>query len=160
MTTLYVDDRVGTASEFSISLTTLPGDVEPGTRILLDDGVLELVVLEAETDRVRCRITHNFYGDQGIFMTASVFRRTGGFADTGLLEDVRMCRRLRRMGRLRLARRTMYTSPRRFVRHGPLRQALLDLVLLTTERLGMRPARLYAWYNKVGSDEATKRLSD
>jgi pyruvate kinase len=34
----------------------LPQDVQPGTRILLDDGLLELKVLSVEGKRVRCRV--------------------------------------------------------------------------------------------------------
>ena len=40
------------------------------------------------------------------------------------------------------------TSPRRFLRHGIIRQALLDCTLLTAFNLGVRPSRLYAWYNR------------
>ncbi len=57
ITTLYVDGRIGNASGFSISLATLPRDVESGTRILLDDGVIELVVEDVDVDSVRCRIS-------------------------------------------------------------------------------------------------------
>lgn len=34
----------------------LPGDVCPGNRILLDDGLLELEVLDTDKDEVRCRV--------------------------------------------------------------------------------------------------------
>jgi len=38
------------------SYTALPRDVDPGDRILLDDGRMELQVLEAGEERVRCQV--------------------------------------------------------------------------------------------------------
>ena len=42
----------------------------------------------------------------------------------------------------------MFTSPRRFVRHGPIRQALIGLYLLFATWIGVRPAAVYVWYNR------------
>ncbi|HKX83390.1 MAG TPA: pyruvate kinase, partial [Pyrinomonadaceae bacterium] len=54
--TITTREVVGTASEVSTNFTELPAAVEPGTRILIDDGAIDLVVeSETETD-VRCRI--------------------------------------------------------------------------------------------------------
>lgn len=99
-------------------------------------------------NRVRFRMTKSFFGDQGIFVRPSTFEAVGGFPDVTLMEDVVFCRRLRRHGRLLLVRRRMRTSPRRFLRHGVLRQGLLDLGLLLAERAGIHPERIYAWYNR------------
>jgi glycosyltransferase involved in cell wall biosynthesis len=51
-------------------------------------------------NRVRYRLTHNYYGDQGIFVRAEVFRRLGGFKDWALMEDLDLSQRLKRTGRL------------------------------------------------------------
>ena len=99
-------------------------------------------------NRVRFRITKSFFGDQGIFVQRSVFERVGGFPEVALMEDVRICQRLRRHGRLELLGQKMTTSPRRFLRHGVVRQGLLDLGLLFAERAGVYPERIYGWYNR------------
>jgi GT2 family glycosyltransferase len=99
-------------------------------------------------NRVRFRITRSFFGDQGIFVRPAAFERVGGFPDVTLLEDVILCRQLRKHGKLRLARGRMITSPRRFLRHGVIRQGLLDLGLLVAERIGLRPEGIHAWYNR------------
>lgn len=49
--TLTTDPIVGTVSQVSVSYPQLPEEVNPGDRILLDDGLLELRVLT--TDRIR-----------------------------------------------------------------------------------------------------------
>jgi hypothetical protein len=41
----------------------------------------------------------------------------------------------------------METSPRRFIRHGILRQGIYDLTLMTLDRLGIRWRGCADWYN-------------
>ena len=54
--TLYTDGRPGNAEGVSVSYEAMPGELEPGSSVLLDDGVIELEVLSVEGDSVRCRI--------------------------------------------------------------------------------------------------------
>lgn len=88
-------------------------------------------------NRIRYRLTHNYYGDQGIFVRASTFRRTGGYANLRLMEDLDFSRRLKRMGRSVLIPAPLKTSGRRFLDRGPWRTFLFIvwLLLLHTLRL-------------------------
>lgn len=70
-------------------------------------------------DRIRYRLTRNYYGDQGIFVRTAVFRRMGGYRHLQLLEDLDFSQRLRRMGRGVLIRTPLPTSGRRFLARGP-----------------------------------------
>jgi len=79
-------------------------------------------------NRVRYRLTRLYYGDQGIFVRADVFRRMGGYRDLALMEDLDLTRRLGREGRRVLIRTPLRTSGRRRrgrhhgrERHGPAR---------------------------------------
>jgi pyruvate kinase len=54
--TLYTDGRVGNASGAAVSYNDLPSEVEPGSCILLDDGVIELEVLSIADGNIHCRI--------------------------------------------------------------------------------------------------------
>jgi rSAM/selenodomain-associated transferase 2 len=72
-------------------------------------------------NRIRYRITRNWYGDQGIFVRASTFQALGGYRDLRLLEDVDFSRRLKRHGRSVLVRVPLRTSGRRFLARGPWR---------------------------------------
>jgi pyruvate kinase len=49
---------VGTAVRFATTYEQLAKDVQPGDRLLLDDGLLELQVLSEEGGDVRCRVVH------------------------------------------------------------------------------------------------------
>lgn len=88
-------------------------------------------------NRVRYRLTRNYYGDQGIFVRASVFHKMGGYRDLRLLEDLDFTQRLKRMGRPVLIRVPLLTSGRRFLARGPWRTffVIVWLLLLHTMRL-------------------------
>jgi glycosyltransferase involved in cell wall biosynthesis len=56
-------------------------------------------------NRLRYRLTRNYYGDQGLFVRSEAFGRLGGFRDWALMEDLDLSQRLKRMGRCPCARR-------------------------------------------------------
>lgn len=49
-------DIIGTTAEFSVSYKGLVDDVQPGIRILIDDGLIALEVLSIEDRDIRCKI--------------------------------------------------------------------------------------------------------
>lgn len=88
-------------------------------------------------NRIRYRLTRNYYGDQGIFVRAPVFRQLGGYRDLRLLEDLDFSQRLKRVGRPALIRVPLLTSGRRFIARGPWRTFffIVWLLFLHTLRL-------------------------
>src|SRR5215469_17893112 len=54
--TITTDDVVGTAERVSTTYQQLPQDVKPGDCILIDDGLIELRVVESTETDVRCQI--------------------------------------------------------------------------------------------------------
>lgn len=57
--TLTTEDTLGTNEKVSITYKELPNDVEIGTRILIDDGLVEMVV-ESKTDtEIVCRVMND-----------------------------------------------------------------------------------------------------
>ncbi len=54
--TLYLEDRPGTEEGVSITYSGLGRDVTIGSRILVDDGLIELSVLSADEKEIRCTI--------------------------------------------------------------------------------------------------------
>ena len=92
-------------------------------------------------NRRRYRLTHNYYGDQGIFVRAGVFRSLGGYRDLGLMEDLDLSQRLKRSGRTSLIRTPLVTSGRRFIDRGPWRTFGLIVWLLFLHTLGFDTQR-------------------
>ena len=85
-------------------------------------------------------------GDQAIFVRREVFEALGGYPDMPLMEDVELCRRLKRRGRLAALRLRVTTSARKWEREGAVRTILLMWALRLLYMVGVPPARLHRWY--------------
>lgn len=98
---------------------------------------------------LRVRLGGLIYGDQGFFLRRSLFEQLGGFPPVRFMEDVFFSRTLLRHGRLVVAPRRIYVSPRRWQRAGIVRQTLRNWTLLTLAAAGVHPDRLAAFYPPV-----------
>jgi rSAM/selenodomain-associated transferase 2 len=85
-------------------------------------------------------------GDQAIFVRREVFEALGGYPDMPLMEDVELCRRLKRRGRLAALRLRVTTSARKWEREGAVRTILLMWTIRLLCTAGISPARLHRWY--------------
>jgi rSAM/selenodomain-associated transferase 2 len=92
-------------------------------------------------DRARYRLTRNYYGDQGQFVRAEVFRALGGYRDLALMEDLEFAQRLKRRGRSVLIRTPLVTSGRRFLARGPWRTFGFIVWLLARWTVGLDTER-------------------
>jgi hypothetical protein len=86
------------------------------------------------------------YGDQALALRRETFAALAGYREWPLLEDLELVRRARRLGQVRLARRPVRVSARRWQRHGLLRTTLLNQLILAGYACGVSPARLARWY--------------
>jgi rSAM/selenodomain-associated transferase 2/rSAM/selenodomain-associated transferase 1 len=93
------------------------------------------------------------YGDQAIFVKASIFRLLGGFADIALMEDVEFVRRLRKIGRLAFIPFPVITSSRRYKETGVLQATLKNKLVLLGYYLKIPPSRLARFYYKKKEEE-------
>jgi rSAM/selenodomain-associated transferase 2 len=97
----------------------------------------------------RVRLTGIAYGDQGLFLRRALFEHLGGFPPLRLMEDVFFSRRLRRYGKIIVARPRIFVSPRRWQHTGVLRQTLRNWALTALAAAGVHPDRLAAFYPTV-----------
>lgn len=112
-------------------------------RFALDDASSAARRLEAIV-AWRCRFLALPYGDQGLLISASLYREAGGFRALPLMEDVDLVRRL---GRRRLCAldHPAITSAARY-RGGYLRRSARNLACLSLYFAGMPPARIARLY--------------
>jgi rSAM/selenodomain-associated transferase 2 len=96
---------------------------------------------------LRSRWTGIATGDQGIFVTASLFTAVGGYPEIALLEDVVLTKRLKRFGAPLCLRHRITTSARRWERHGVLNTIFLMWRLRLAFWLGADPRRLAVRYD-------------
>jgi rSAM/selenodomain-associated transferase 2 len=92
-------------------------------------------------NRGRYRLTRNYYGDQGIFVRATVFGSLGGYRDLALMEDLDFTQRLKGQGRSVLITTPLVTSGRRFLARGPWRTFGFIVWLLALWTLGLDTQR-------------------
>jgi len=95
---------------------------------------------------LRSRLSGISTGDQAIFVRRRVFESIGGYPDIPLMEDIELCRRLKRHGRLAALRGRVTTSARKWEREGALRTMALMWALRFLYMVGVPPARLHRWY--------------
>ena len=94
----------------------------------------------------RCRPSVCPTATRPLFLTADTFWRAGGFPDQALMEDFELVRRLKKLGRIRIAPAPARTSARRWLKMGLLKTTLLNQLIILAYYLNISPdtlARLY-----------------
>jgi rSAM/selenodomain-associated transferase 2 len=89
------------------------------------EGKHPLLPMVAWFMRVRSRMTGIATGDQAIFVRRETFHAAGGFPAIPLMEDIALCKRLKRVGRPLCLRQSVVTSGRRWEKNGFLRTITL-----------------------------------
>jgi rSAM/selenodomain-associated transferase 2 len=97
----------------------------------------------------RVRLTGLIYGDQGLFLRREHFERLGGFPPLRLMEDLFFSKQLCRHGRIAVAKKRIFVSPRRWQRSGLVRQTLRNWSLTALAAGGIHPDRLADFYPAV-----------
>jgi rSAM/selenodomain-associated transferase 2 len=95
---------------------------------------------------LRSRLTGISTGDQGLFVTRSLFEAAGRFPQIALMEDVALTRQLKHYGAPLNLRHRVCVSGRRWEKHGVLRTVLLMWRLRWQYWLGADPGKLAQRY--------------
>jgi len=95
---------------------------------------------------LRSRLTGVATGDQAIFVRRDAFERVGGYPPIPLMEDIALCRALKRAGRMVALRDVVVTSARRWERDGLVRTVMLMWALRLAYYAGVSPERLARAY--------------
>jgi rSAM/selenodomain-associated transferase 2 len=95
---------------------------------------------------LRSRLSKVGTGDQGIFVRREVFQKMGGFPEIPLMEDIALCRVLKRLGEVSCLRSKVITSARRWESDGVWRTIFRMWLLKSLYLMGVSPARLKKFY--------------
>ena len=98
--------------------------------------------------KLRARRLHLPYGDQAIFVRASVFGRCGQYLEIAVAEDVHLVRRLLHEGRITVLSEPAVTSARRCRRLGVLKATAINQLILAGCCLGADPDLLRRLYGR------------
>jgi rSAM/selenodomain-associated transferase 2 len=143
---LHADTRLPAAAELVVL-----GGLERSGRAwgrfdVTISGRHPLLAVVARMMNLRSRATGIATGDQAIFVKRDVFVAAGGFPAIPLMEDIALCKRLKRVGRPLCLSERVVTSGRRWERHGVLRTIVLMWRLRLSYFFGADPALLARRY--------------
>ena len=110
------------------------------------DGAHPMLRVVEHAMNLRSRLSGIATGDQAIFVTRTAFRKSGGFPDIALMEDVALSRALRARSRPSCLRAAVVTSSRRWERYGVARTIVLMWRLRLEYALGVDPDKLARLY--------------
>jgi rSAM/selenodomain-associated transferase 2 len=114
------------------------------------DGRHPLLRIVGALMNARSRLTGIATGDQGIFVTRSLFEAAGRFPEIALMEDIALSKRLKRFSAPLNLRHRIHTSGRRWERHGVLRTVFFMWRLRFAYWLGADPEKLALRYAAHG----------
>jgi rSAM/selenodomain-associated transferase 2 len=110
------------------------------------DGRSPLLPVVAWFMGVRSRLTGIATGDQAMFVRREAFQTVGGFPAIALMEDIALCKRLKRVSRPLCLRQCVTTSGRRWEKNGVLTTIILMWRLRLAYFFGMDPKQLARQY--------------
>ncbi|MCM2373966.1 TIGR04283 family arsenosugar biosynthesis glycosyltransferase [Aporhodopirellula aestuarii] len=142
---LHADTQLPESFHQHVRATLQRGVIAAAFSLLIDGDHFGLRWIEKGVN-FRSRFLGRPYGDQGLFVSAKSFYKLGGFPNWPLMEDVELCRRLRKRGAISLAEAAVTTSARRWLRLGILKTTLINQLCIASYHLGVSPAKLDQWY--------------
>ena len=96
---------------------------------------------------LRSRLTGVATGDQGIFISRKLFEQVGGYPDQLLMEDIALCKELKKYQSPVSLREIMVTSSRRWEKNGVIRTILLMWALRAAYYFGVPADKLALRYD-------------
>ena len=144
-------DCVLPANGFDIIRKTLNGNTTSAGAFYLsiDDHRFRFRIIELGAN-LRSRVTSLLYGDQGIFLKRSIFKKVGGYTDIPLMEDIDISKKLVKVGKLALVNPPIIASSRRWIKEGALYTTLRDWsIAISYTFFNVSPAKLIKHYKDV-----------
>ena len=90
------------------------------------------------------------YGDQSLFVTRSVFMKSGGFCEKHIvMEDYEFLKRIRAIGRFNVLGRSVVTSARKYLDNGIFYLQSVFVLIFFMYKLGIPQQTLVSTYRKL-----------
>jgi rSAM/selenodomain-associated transferase 2 len=146
---LHADTHLPTQFERLVRQALQNAGTVAGAFELKIDAQLRGLRLVERMVNVRSRFLSMPYGDQAIFLKATVFHEIGGFPDLPIMEDFELMLRLKRLGRITIVPAPVLTSGRRWQKLGVVKTTLINQLIIAGYFLGIPPAQLVRWYRRT-----------
>ncbi|HAA30906.1 MAG TPA: glycosyltransferase [Cyanobacteria bacterium UBA8553] len=126
-----------------------PGTIAGAFELRIDAQLRGLRWVEKMVN-MRSRFFSMPYGDQAIFLKATIFHEVGGFPNLAIMEDFELIRHLKRQGKIAIVSASVLTSGRRWQKLGVLKTTLINQLIIAGYFLGISPSQLVLWYRQGG----------
>lgn len=145
---LHADTRLPEQADVLIATALLQHKTSWGRfDVRLSGEHVLLRIVESLMNR-RSRLSSIATGDQAIFVRREVFNQLGGYADIPLMEDIALCKSLKRLTLPANLSARVVTSSRRWEQRGIVRTILLMWRMRLAYALGASPHRLAQTYQQ------------
>lgn len=150
---LHADNRLGKdcLREISLLIQSTHAETESASLIwggfqqtISQDGWLMRLVERGNAARIRYRGMP--FGDQGMFVSRTLYHDVGGVRDLPLMEDVDLAIRLRKRSWPCLLKSRVWVDARRWETRGIVRQTLRNWGIQVAHACGVSETRLSSWY--------------
>ena len=101
---------------------------------------------------VRSSLSGICTGDQGIFVRRELIQRIGGFPSQELMEDIELCKQLKKLEKPLCLRSSILTSARKWESEGVLRVVVRMWIYRLRYFLGAKPKDLFSDYYRSRPD--------
>lgn len=145
---LHADTLLPTNFDTLICLALQDARTIAGAFELRIDAKLWGLRLIEKMVNARSRLFSLPYGDQALFLKATIFHEVGGFPDLLIMEDFELMLRLRREGKITIIPASVLTSGRRWQKLGVVKTTLINQLVIIGYFLGVSPDKLVHFYRR------------
>jgi rSAM/selenodomain-associated transferase 2 len=146
---LHADTRLPRGFATEISETMSQPGVAAGAFSLAIDSPKKSLKYLAMAANLRAKAFGLPYGDQAIFTRRATFAMAGCYPEQPIMEDFIFIEKVKGFGRIIILESAVTTSARRWENLGLVRTTLINQLIVIGHRLGVPPARLARWYQRL-----------
>ncbi len=110
------------------------------------DNPLKFFRLVEFCSNLKNRVLNLIYGDMGIFVLNSTFKKMNGYRKIPLMEDMDFCKRLKKNSKIKIIPQRIQTSASRWIEEGIIKNLFRNWSLQIAWVLGASPEKLSKWY--------------
>jgi rSAM/selenodomain-associated transferase 2 len=144
---LHADSELPESADELIITAVTTGTFTWGRFDVRLSGRQKLLRVVEKMVNLRSRLTGIATGDQGIFISRKLFEQVGGYPDQLLMEDIALCKELKKYQSPVSLHEKMVTSSRRWEKNGVVRTILLMWILRAAYYFGVPADKLALRYD-------------
>lgn len=146
---VHSDSIVDKNSLHDVNIAIEEGNIGGGFQLYFYDLDNRFMKFVSCTSNIRAKYFGFYYGDQGIFARADVFKKLNGYPEIPIMEDWEFGLMLKKHGSMKMVNCRIGTSARRFKSGGEFKTLMLMHKIKLLHVLGVSPDKLVKIYKEA-----------